>query len=36
MVWTVMVWYLVGEMLQSGIRWMDCDGMDCNGMVSGG
>ena len=36
MVWTVMVWYLVGEMLQSGIRWVDCDGMDCNGMVSGG
>ena len=31
-----MVWYLVGEMLQSGIRWVDCDGMDCNGMVSGG
>ena len=31
-----MVWYLVGEMLQSGIRWVDCHGMDCNGMVSGG
>ena len=31
-----MVWYLVGKMLQSGIRWVDCDGMDCNGMVSGG
>ena len=30
------VWYLVGEMLQSGIRWMDCDGVKCNGVVSGG
>ena len=29
--WTVMVWYLVGEMLQSRIRWMDYDGV-----VSGG
>ena len=36
--WTMMVWYLAGELLQCGIRWVDCDGMevDCNGMVSGG
>ena len=31
-----MVWHLVCELLHSGISWVDCDGMDCNDMVSGG
>ena len=29
--WTVVVWYLVSEMLRNRIRWVDCDGI-----VSGG
>ena len=25
--WTVVVWYLVSEMLRNRIRWVDCDGI---------